>query len=144
MIEKILAGSLAVVVLAAIVLFNLLMSAKEANGQLTADLETAVEFNTAQTEKIAQQEENMRQLQEDYAAEQARAAAFTEAVVAGQVELERQKRDHAIELAGVRDSLTPEERACADERVPDAYYGMREHGDSDPDGVHRPASTDAG
>ena len=137
MIQKILAGGLAVTLLALIVVFNLLLSSKEANGQLTADLETAAEINEAQVTQIGILERNNELLQEQYALEQARAAAFTDAVVAGQQELERSKRDHAIQLAGIRDQLTPEERVCADERVPGAYFGgMRVDGGSDADGVH--------
>jgi len=133
---KILGGVAAASLLGLVIVFNLLLSSKEANGQLTADLETAVETNEASRELIVIQQKNIVGLQVQFEAEQARAATFTDAVVASQVELERSKHDHAIELAGIRDSLAPAERVCAVERVPDAYFvGLRRNGDSDTDGV---------
>ena len=142
MITKILLGVSAASLVALAVLFKMLMSAQEAKGALEAEISEAVSVNAAQTQNIELLQQDNKQLMEQYEMERIRAAVFTEAVAVGQVELEKTKRDHATQLAEVRDSLTVEERVCADSRVPDAYF-MRGDGSDNEDGVPRSASTNA-
>jgi len=141
MLTKVLMGLSAGAILALLIVFKLLMSAQEAKGALEAEISEAVTVNAAQTANIELLEQDKIELQERFEAEQARAAAFTEAVAVGQVILEKQKHDHAIELAAVRDSLTVEERVCADQRVPAAYF-VRVNGGSDGNEVQGSTSTD--
>jgi len=142
MLTKVLMGLSAAALLALFIVSKLLMSSQEARGALRAEVSEAVSANVAQTENIELLEQDMIDLQERFEAEQRRAEAFTEAVAIGQVELEKSKREHASELAEVRDSLTVEDRVCADQRVPAAYFVRERSGSGDADGVQGSTSTD--
>jgi hypothetical protein len=116
---------------ALLVLFKLLMAAQEEKGRLAGEVDEAAAINQRnQLVIVALQDANARAAAEREA-EARRAAAAVRKLAESDKELEDQKREHEIELADIRLRLTPEERVCADERVPDAYFvWLREPADS--------------
>lgn len=123
------------------VLVKLLLDSHEARGSLASDLETAIEANRDQDDAIDRLEAERDELGDRWAAEVARSQAFTRAVIVGRRELEKANETRRIELAALRDRLTPAQRDCADERVPAAYFDRLCHraGNCDADRVRREA-----
>lgn len=122
MLNKILFGVGAAMLVAVFVLSKMLLSAAEANGKLEAAVADAVSTNEAQTEKIRILNDDKERLKADFEAERKRSDEFAKAVAAGQELLEKEKRDFRKELSRVRASLTVEEMECADASIPTAYF----------------------
>lgn len=105
-----------------IVLFKLLMASYEQQGKLVGEIEEAKAV-------IVRHEVTVAALQdardEERAAREAEAKRADEAVrklAESETTLEVQKREFEIELADIRLHLTPEERVCTEQPVPDAYF----------------------
>lgn len=120
--NKVVIGAGVAAGVALLVLFKLLMAAQEEKGRLAGEVEEAVaviERNQLAIEAITDARDRERQARE---AEAKRADEAVRRLAESDKALEDQKREFEIELADIRLELTPEERVCADQPVPDAYF----------------------
>jgi len=121
MMAKVMAGGIAFLLVALLVVFKLLLSSHEARGALRAEVFEAEGINNRQAAVVDRLEANTADLLVQIKQEHARAQAATDALVASQAGLETAKGDFEDRLATARAELTNEELVCAEQSVPDAY-----------------------
>ena len=121
MLTKILMGLTAATAIALLIVFNLLLSAKEANGMLQGAISEAGDINARQAMVVQTLESRRLELLASIDAERARAQVATDALIASQVGLETAKSDFEDRLAAARRELSNEDLVCATQPIPDSY-----------------------
>jgi len=127
MLSKIMMGGLAAALLALVIVFNLLLSAREANGTLQQGIEDAKGINERQALAMAAVQKNRDQLVVQINNERRRTRAATEALEASREGLVAAKVDFDQRIKLALEDITDEELVCASEFVPagliDSLYG---------------------
>lgn len=118
LISKVLMGVSAGAVLALIVVFNMLMSSKEANGALVQGIEDARATNERQTLTISEMEKNNANLLVQMEAERENAKMATEAKELSEMHLVDAEADFDERLRAAVEGMSDEDLECASEFVP--------------------------
>jgi hypothetical protein len=134
MLIKLLAGGLGTSLVALLLVFNMLMSSKEANGELRGAVSEAAGVNARQSAVVAALEAAKDDLLAGIEAAEARAQAATDELIASQAGLVTAKNDFEGRLAAARRELTHEELVCAVQPVPDSYINSLRAQSNSPDG----------
>ena len=121
MLAKIFIGLTAVSVFALVIVFNLLLTSKEANGKFRGAIDEFGHINARQEVVIKSLEESRLNLLAEVETERVRADRATTALMVSQEGLEMAKDDFAIRLSAARKELSNDELVCATEPVPSAY-----------------------
>jgi len=121
MLTKILMGLTAATAIALLLVFNLLLSAKEANGKLQGAISEAGNINSRQAMVVQTLEDNRLKLLAGIDAERVRAQVATDALIASQAGLETAKSVFEGRLAAARRELSNEDLVCAVQPIPDSY-----------------------
>ena len=121
MLGKLMVGGLAAAVLALMLIFSMLLDARQANGALISDIDrvatanarqlTAIEFLKLQSQKLVAQV-TQREL---------RAWQAAEALTATELAREGDLVKFQASLAKIREKLSAAEIVCADDLVPAAF-----------------------
>lgn len=118
MVSKILMGVSASALLALWILFNMLMSSKEANGALVQGIEDARAINERQTLTITEMENNNANLLIQMERERENAKAATEAKELSEMSLVDAEANFDARLRAAVEGMSDEDLECASEFAP--------------------------
>lgn len=118
MLGKVMAGGLAAAVLALLLVSNLLLDAREANGKLVSDIDRVAAANQRQVTVIDFLKLQTDNLIAQVKKEKISAYRANEALLASELDREQAETDFQGRLAAAREELSDEERLCAGELVP--------------------------
>ena len=119
MLTKILGGAAGVLLIAVVVIGNMLLTAKEANGALRQGIEEARSVNERQALAVAELENENRRLLVAMENERRKAREATARRLAAEDELKTETAAFDDRLAAAVAGMTSEELECSNERVPD-------------------------
>ena len=121
MFSKVMAGGLAVAAIALLLVFNLLLDAKEANGTLLSDIDRVAATNARQVGALEFLKRQNLDLIAQVKQREKRAYEATEALYATEVAREAELDQFQLRLDKIREELSDAEIVCADTFVPAAF-----------------------
>ena len=118
LMPRILGGASILLGVSAIILFNMLMASKEANGMLQGEIDEAVAVNARQKETIDFLQERRAQDEALLEAERLRAQGYVDRLVDATRQLGEEQQDFQRRLTAARKELSDEELVCSEQTVP--------------------------
>ena len=121
MLSKIMAGGLAAAVLALMLVFSLLLDARQANGALISDIDRVATANARQLDAIEFLKLQSQKLVAQVKKRELRAWQAAEALTATELAREGDLVQFQVSLTKIREKLSAAEIVCADDLVPAAF-----------------------